>query len=167
VIINLEVVGIYIGMVIFGLIAYAYIIPYFVVRKIRKLVEEGWAAKILGELIPQLLALKIQVEDKATKEIKEIPLINYLVSVGIQNLKLQLNALKSSIVRGVVGGEDGQAENLISSLEGMLESVPKKWRWAAQMFAPFIIQKVAQSQAENAASQTTGAAITVPYKGVG
>jgi hypothetical protein len=160
--ISWEIIGIYVGMVIFGLIAYAYIIPYFVVRKIRKLVNEGWAAQTLGELIPQLINLKIILEDKSGEK-HEVPLINYLVSVAIDNMKMQFASMKSAMIRGFVGG-DGKANDLITGMDTILASVPKQWRWAAQLIMPFAMQKIAGIQSANVAPGTPGTTSPIVYK---
>jgi hypothetical protein len=163
-IISWEVVGIYVGMVIFGLIAYAYIIPYFVVRKIRKIVEDGWAAQMLGELIPQLINMKIILEGKDGEK-HEVPLINYLVSVGIENLKMQFASMKSAMVRGFVGG-DGKATDLINGMDQILQSVPAKWRWAAQLIMPFAMQKIASMQQNPSnAKPASGGSGPIAYTG--
>lgn len=129
--IPLEIIGIYIGMVIFGLIAYAYIIPYFVVRRIKKIVESGWAAQQIGILLPQLLALRVKSVDNQGQE-REQALVNYLVSVAMHNLKLQLSGMKGAMVKSMMSNAELTPESL-TAMEAMLEAVPKKWRWAAQL----------------------------------
>lgn len=145
---DVNVVGLYVGMVLFGFFAYAYIIPYFTVRKFRKMLESGEGARMILELLHS----KIEVPDPANpKETHEVTIAQFLVSVAITNLKMQLNSVKSSLVRGFLSGDGGE--------EGgtpFLDAVPKKMRWVVQLFGPMVAQVVQERQAKAA----TGAAIT-------
>jgi len=182
-IIDIQVVGIYLGMVLFGLIAYAYIIPHFVAKKVKGILKAGiaddmlktvmekqvpvilnglrtWAAspegkaelnKMLVEMIPDIINTRLIVKDDAGKE-HEQPLMNFIASVVIANIKMQLNSLTSAIVRSPIEGEDGM--NLVDIA---VQAAPKKWKWAAQLFAPLLIQRMAKgkpnSQPDNQAVQ--------------
>jgi len=134
-VISAEIIGIYIGMVIFGLFAYAYIIPYFVIRRFKKLMADGEIGAMLGTA----LTAELIVHDAQGNEHKT-QVGNYLVSLAVQNLKLQLNSMKSAFIRSMIsdGGEDGTSQ--------FLESVPKNWRWAAQLMLPIIASKMQQGQ---------------------
>jgi len=146
--ISAELIGIYLGMVLFGLVAYAWIIPYFVIRRFKKLMADGEIGAMLGTaLTAELIVQGPNGEPHKTQ------VGNYLVSLAVQNLKLQLNSMKSAFIRSMVsdGGEDGTSQ--------FLESVPKNWRWAAQLMLPIIASKMQQGQmAAQTATQTTTAA---------
>jgi len=152
-----EIIGIYLGMVLFGLFAYAVIIPYFTIRKFRKMLESGEGAK----MILALLQTPITIKDSAGNP-HEMELANYLISLAIQNMKMQLNSLKSAFFRGVSGGE---GEEDAGGLGQILEACPKKWRWAAQLLLPLVAAKVQQGASTGAAGAAAPAA-TAAFRGV-
>lgn len=158
--ISWEIVGIYIGMVIFGLFAYAVIIPYFTVRKFRKMLESGEGA----QMICQLLQTPISVKG-ADGNPHETELANYLISLAIQNLKMQLNSFKSAMIRGIISpGADG--EEGAGALDQLMEGIPKKWRWVAQLGLMVAGPKLAamqQAQGQPGEAQAVGPA--APFKG--
>lgn len=150
-----ELIAIYGIMILFGLFAYAYIIPYFTVRRMRRMLESGEGAR----MIIQLLQTPITIKDSNGNP-HETELANYLVSLVIQNLKMQLNSLKSAMFRGMAG-DGGEADGGIGQL---LEACPKKWRWAAQLLLPMVAARMQQTNATVSAAQV--AAPPVAYKGV-
>ena len=151
-IISIEVLVIYLGMVVFGLIAYAVIIPYFVVRRFRRMLSSGEGASwLMG-----LLESEISVKDEQGQE-KKTMLVNWLISIAIMNLKMQLNSLKSAMVRSIMceGGEEpGEAMN------AWLDAVPRKWRWVAQLALPLLASRMQQVQ-----STAPGTSAVSAYKG--
>ncbi len=154
---NVGFIIVYAGMIIFGLVAYAYIIPYFVVRRLRKMVASGEASQWIAKMVPELLSMELTVKrDDGTEE--KVPLVNFLVSIAIQNLKMQFNSLKSSFIRGVMSGEEGTGFDL-NQIEKLIDQVPKKWRWAAQLFGPLVFKKMVTGT-------TTGAGASVVSKGL-
>jgi len=149
-----EIIGIYLGMVLFGLFAYAVIIPYFTIRKFRKMLESGEGAK----MILALLQTPITIKDSAGNP-HEMELANYLISLAIQNMKMQFNSLKSAFFRGVTDGEgDGDA----GGFEQILDACPKKWRWAAQLLLPIVASKM---QGANAGAAAAAAGPAAVFKG--
>lgn len=134
--INWELVALYIGMVIVALVSYAVVIPYFIVRRIRKMVDNGEMA----ELIFCALMSKIKKEDGTETTVAQL-----LVSVGINNLKMQFNSLKSAVVRGLMCGEGGEDVQSVA-MEQYLQSVPKKWRWIIPLMLPVMAKMQQQPQ---------------------
>ena len=92
--IPLDLFMLYIVMIVFGLFAYAVIIPYFVMRKVKKMIYTGEFIQLLESRIT------VQVSDgKGGTKTREMRVVNYLISVVIHNLKMQINGLKASFIR--------------------------------------------------------------------
>lgn len=146
--IDLQLIGIYLAMVIFGLIAYAWIIPYFVVKKFRSMLSSGEGAEMILELMDSKITIPSPSDPNKTVEMS---IVSFLVAHVIQNFKMTMNGLKSAIVRGALGDEGAEAS--------VLDAVPKKWRWAVQLFGPIIASRIQAAQG-NAAMASGGAVPT-------
>lgn len=127
--ITVDIVLLYLGMVLVAFISYAIVIPYFLVRRIKKMVETGE----LAEMIINALMSPIKKEDGTETTVAQL-----LISIGIQNLKMQFNALKSSIVRGFISDASGGDEAQAIAIEQYLNQVPRKWRWIVPLLLPML-----------------------------
>jgi len=155
-----ELLVIYGTMILFGLFAYAYIIPYFVVKRIKHMAESGQAAVWLGNIVPQLLNMTMVVKDEEGKE-REMPMVNYLISVGMMNLKMQLKSAKSSIVRSLLTegpGDDAGGHPFFIAMDRMKESAPKNWKWLPDVISLLGMLKMQMDASKQGPSSSISAA---------
>lgn len=93
--------------------------------------KEGkeYLSQMVVDVVPAIINCELSVKGKDGTP-QQIGLINYIVSVGIDNFKMQLNSFKSALVRGVAGGGGDTSE---SAIDVVIQAMPKQWRWIAQL----------------------------------
>lgn len=144
----LEVIGIYIGMVVFGLFAYAVIIPYFVMRKVRKMIYTGEFITLLDSEI----TVAVSDGHGGTRPAK-MKVANYLISIFMNNIKMQLNSMKSSMVRSFMNvGESPEGDATMALCDAIVENTPKKWKFVSQMGVMLFGDKIAEFIAKRQAA---------------
>lgn len=171
-VINLDVLLIYIVMVIFGLFAYAVIIPYFLVRKIKQMARDGSIAIMLAENIPLLMEVRIPIKDKDGKLLKDENgevitqgFMGYLASAIMFNLKCQLNGLKGGMIKSLMAG-GGEGIEGGSPIDMMVERIPKKWRWMAELASFFMAyQQATQQQRPQQPQENLNTSSPIKYNG--
>ena len=170
-VIDVQVIGIYLGMVLFGLIAYAFIIPYFVARKVRGILQAGIADDMLTDVMKKQVPVIIQgLKDWAaseegratinnllveefpkllTMEIqtddgKTMPLPNYLASVVWQNIYMQFLNFKKEVGQQIEQ-EAGPAPMMMTLAKKI---IPKKYHEVIDKYAADYVAQYMQARGQ-------------------